>query len=221
MERFAKTEWTCEEIERQVGASCHLVGPSMDVDLFMPRPRGPEWPDRPLRVGAMIRPGSLYRAPKLTMQIFERLSRKYGPRVELMLFGTEVDDPNFGALPHDFPWNLAGIIGPHKVANFLNDLDIFVDFSSHQAMGLTAMEAMACGVAVIVPTVGGAATFARHEDNCLMVDTASAENCWQTLVRLLDDHDLRGQLQRQALREMPQYFPECPALEILKTLFGS
>jgi glycosyltransferase involved in cell wall biosynthesis len=168
----------------------------------------------------MIRPGSLYRAPKLTMQILERLHRKYGPRVELMLFGTEVDDPNFGALPHDFPWNLAGIIGPHKVANFLNGLDVFVDYSSHQAMGLTAMEAMACGVAVIVPTIGGAATFARHEENSLMVDTANPEACWQALVRLLDEHDLRGRLQKQALREMPQYFPERPALKILEILFG-
>jgi glycosyltransferase involved in cell wall biosynthesis len=190
------------------------------VDLFMPRPRDQEWPDRPLRIGAMIRPGSRYRAPRLTMQIFERLSRKYGPRVEFMIFGTEVDDPNFGELPHDFPWNLAGIIGPLEVANFLNELDVFVDFSSHQAMGLTAMEAMACGVAVIVPRVGGAAAFARHDENCLMVDTSNPEACWQALIRLLEAHDLRTRLQKEALRDMPQYFPERPALEILKLLFG-
>ena len=218
--RFAKTEWTQRKIEAETGAICHLVGPSMNVDLFVPRPRLDEWPDRPLRVGAMIRPDSFYRAPKLTMEIFARLSRRYGSRVEIMLFGTEVDDPNFAPLPQDFPWNLAGIIGPNKVANFLNELDIFVDFSSHQAMGLTAMEAMSCGVAVIVPYEGGTTTFSHHEQNCLMVDTTNQEDCWQALARLLDDHNLRTKLQRQALQDMPQYFPEGPALKILNNLFG-
>jgi len=137
-----------------------------------------------------------------------------------MLFGTEVDDPAFGELPHNFSWNLAGVIGPHKVANFLNELDIFVDYSSHQAMGLTAMEAMACGVAAIVPIEGGAATFARHEDNCLLVDTSSPEDCWQALVRLVDDQHLRANIQKNAMHDMPRYFPERPALEILKVIFG-
>lgn len=219
--RFAKTEWTCEQIRSQIGVSCQLVGPSFDVDLFMPRPREKEWPERPLRVGAMIRPGSLYRAPRLTMEILERLNRRYGPKVEIMLFGTEVDNPGFAELPHHFPWKLAGVIGPRKVASLLNELDIFVDFSSHQAMGMTAMEAMACGVAVIAPQEGGAATFARHQENCLLVDTTDDRACWEALVRLFEDYDLRARLQREALREMPQYFPERPALEILKALFGS
>jgi len=220
MVRFVKTPWTQQKIETKTGGSCHLAGPSMDVDLFVPRPRETEWPDRPLRVGAMIRPASLYRAPELTMGIFERLSRQYGHKVEIRLFGCVLDDPNFARLPQDFPWLMAGILGPQKVSNFLNELDVFVDYSSHQAMGLTAMEAMSCGVAVIVPKEGGAASFARHEENCLMVDTMDRGDCWQALVRLIDDHQLRTKLQKQAIRDMPQYYPEGPALKILKALFG-
>ncbi|MFN2302652.1 MAG: glycosyltransferase family 4 protein, partial [Anaerolineales bacterium] len=217
---FAKTEWTRKKIETETNASCQLVGPSMDVDLFVPRPHSVEWPDRPLRVGAMIRPASLYRAPKLTMEVLERISRQYGPRVEILLFGTEKDDPNFAQLSQNFPWNLAGILGPNKVANFLNELDIFVDFSSHQAMGLTAMEAMACGVAVIVPREGGTSTFSQHEKNCLMVDTSNQNDCLQSLKMLIDDHNLRAKLQKQAIQDMPQYFPERAALKILSCLFN-
>jgi glycosyltransferase involved in cell wall biosynthesis len=123
-------------------------------------------------------------------------------------------------LPHQFPWQMAGILGPQQVANFLNELDIFVDFSSHQAMGLTAMEAMACGLAVLVPQEGGANAFARHEENCLMVDTSNRDQCWTALQRLLNDHSLRAKLQENALRDMPQYYPEGPALKILRILFG-
>ena len=221
MVRFSKTEWTRQQVEAQIGVPCQVIGPSMDVDLFRPRPRKSEWPHRPLRVGAMIRPASLHRAPQLTLRILRRLAKKYGARVEIVLFGTPVLSPASGNdLPIDFPWQLAGILSPAQVANYMNGLDIFVDFSSHQAMGLTAMEAMACGVASILPQAGGASAFARHEENCLMVDTADPEACWEGLVRLVDDHDLRTRLQLAGLRDMPQYFPERPAFEILKQLFG-
>lgn len=219
---FTKTEWTRQELARQIGVESQVVGPSLDIDLFLPRPRsGPEWPDRPLRVGAMIRPASTYRAAPLTMEILQRLSLRYGPAVEIRLFGTDLSDPGFTRLPQRFAWSLAGILNPWQVTRFHNELDLFVDFSSHQAMGLTAMEGMACGAAVIVPANGGATSFARHEHNSLVIDTTNTEACWAALLRLVDDHNLRRRLQRQALLDIPQYFPERPAYNILEVLFGA
>jgi len=71
----------------------------------------------------------------------------------------------------------------------MNELDIFVDFSSRQAIGLSAMEAMVCGAAVIVPLNGGATTFAINEKNSLLVNTSSSDECYNSLIRLLEDHD--------------------------------
>jgi glycosyltransferase involved in cell wall biosynthesis len=101
----------------------------------------------------------------------------------------------------------------------MNELDIFVDFSSHQAMGLSAMEAMACGAAVIVPTQGGATTFARNDKNSIVIDTTSREQCWQSLVRLIEDETFRSKLQRNAINDICAFYPEKPAFNILKALF--
>lgn len=38
-------------------------------------------------------------------------------------------------------------------------------------MGLTAMEAMASGCAVVLPKYGGTGDFAKNESNCLVIDT--------------------------------------------------
>lgn len=167
----------------------------------------------------MIRPEAPYREPKRTMELLQRISERYRQDVAPVLFGTTLDDPGFAALPRNFPWKLAGVLHQRQVARLMNEVDVFVDFSSHQAMGLTAMEAMGCGVAVIVPQLGGAASFARHGENCLIVDTLSVEACWQALRSLIEDHTLRIKLQRNALIDTCDHFPERPAYKILGALF--
>ena len=218
--RFTKTEWSRREVRNNAGANSTVVGASVNTDIFRPRPRmDVDWPNRPLKIAAMIRPCSVYRASKLTMELLRQASERYRQDVEFVLFGTTLDDPGFAALPRNFPWKLAGVLNQKQVARLMNEVDIFVDFSSHQAMGLTAMEAMACGVAVIVPQRGGADCFARHEENSLIVDTLSREACWQTLQRLIEDDTLRAKLQRNALVDACDYYPERPAFNILSALF--
>jgi glycosyltransferase involved in cell wall biosynthesis len=219
--RFTKTEWNRRELETLVGVDSVVVGPSFDVDLFRPRPRpGPEPPERPLRVSAMIRPETPYRAPKLTMEVLRDTARKHGSAVEVVLFGAEPDDLAFRELPRDFPWRSAGVLDPRRVARLMSDVDVFVDFSSHQAMGLTALEAMACGAAVIVSGHGGAWTYARDQENCLVVDASSADACRAALDRLVEDAELRKRLGRSAIDDVCGFYPEGPALRILEALFG-
>jgi glycosyltransferase involved in cell wall biosynthesis len=221
LRRMTKTEWTRREVHNQIGVKSQVVGPSFDIDLFRPRPRkDPDWPDRPLRIAAMVRTSSAYRAPRETMETLKLASRHFGGRIEIVLFGSQLEDPDFLDLPRDFAWSLAGMLDQRKMATLLNEVDIFVDFSTYQAMGMTALEAMACGVAVIVPTRGGIAEFAKDQVNSLMIDTSSAKVRWDTLKRLIEDHDLRRSLQQNAMRDACQYFPEGPAFRILCTMFG-
>ena len=167
----------------------------------------------------MIRPESPYREPLKTMQLLRKISQKYKGEVEILLFGTPIEDPDFLKFPQDFPWKLFGILAPDQVANLFSQSDIFVDYSTHQAMGLAAMEAMACGCAVIVPQHGGASSYAVHEQNSLIVDTASLENVYLALQRLIDDEKLRNTLQHNAVHDICTYFPEHAALNMLRTLF--
>ncbi|GKS69081.1 hypothetical protein W03_10850 [Nitrosomonas sp. PY1] len=215
-----KTNWNRQKVSEETKVDCTVLGPSIDIDLFRPRLRkDPSWPERPLRIAAMIRSSSPRRGPYLTMKVLKIIEQKYGKQIEIFLFGEESDTPGFLALPRDFAWNNLGKQTPEQVALLLNEVDIFVDFSDYQAMGLTAMEAMACGVAVILPENGGASSFASHEKNALLVDTKDPSACCHALDRLVSDNELRIQLQRQALSDITHYFPEVPAFKLLEALF--
>ncbi|MBI3957876.1 MAG: glycosyltransferase [Chloroflexi bacterium] len=221
MRLFTKTEWNRQEVLAKTGADCTVVGPSIDIDSFRPRPLGEESPDRPLRVSALVRPNTYRRAPELTMRLLRRLSHRYANRVQIAIFGVEPNDPHFAPLPKDFDWQLAGVIDSPKVEAIMAQTDIFVDFSEYQAMGLTALEAMACGAAVIVPRKGGAVSFARHEENALIVDTSSEDACWESLVQIVEQRDLRHRLRRGAIHSVCAFPLERAALNILNALFDS
>lgn len=217
---FTKTEWNRNEVMEQTGANCRIIGPSADIWLFRPRPKNhPSWPARPIRICAMIRPNSPRRAPRLTMEVLGECVRLFGEAVEIVLFGVPEDDPEFLALPSDFPYSHMGLQRPEQLAALFNEIDIFVDFSDFQAMGLTAMEAMACGVAAIVPKRGGAQSYARDNENCLVVDTENRDACITALSRLVKNDHLRLSLQRQAIMDMGRFSPEKAAFNMMQALF--
>jgi glycosyltransferase involved in cell wall biosynthesis len=219
LRRFTKTVWNRDEVYRHTGAQSAVVGPSVDIDRF--RPHSPGSGAKPIRITAMIRPNSPRRAPRLTMEVLQRLWKVYGERVEITLFGVSPHDPGFVELPQRFAWRLAGVVDNNRVAALMSQTDIFVDFSTYQAMGLTALEAMASGATVIVPAKGGSGSFARSEVNALIVDTSSEHACWQALVCLVEDQNLRTRLRENAIRDAVTFYPAKSAFQILSLLFSA
>jgi GT2 family glycosyltransferase len=220
--RFTKTSWNRLQVETRAKVSCAEIGVSMDVDTFTPRPRPkPEWPGRPLRIAAMIRPESPIRGADLTMAVLEAAWREHGRRIEPWLFGSEPDNKGFMRISREFPWRNAGVIDGLRVAALLNQVDVFVDFSTYQAMGLTALEAMASGVAVVAPVEGGPSEFIRHGENGILTDTSTVDHCLGALNRLIRDDASRMAIQNQAIRDAAHFYPERAAFRMLEVLFGS
>jgi glycosyltransferase involved in cell wall biosynthesis len=153
------------------------------------------------------------------MTVLREMSLRHRDNIDIILFGGDREDPAFGALPQDFVWRHAGILTRNQLAMLLNEVDIFVDLSGWQAMGLTALQAMASGAAVLVPREGGVSAYARHEANALVVDTSSFSDCVETVNRLILDEALRTRLQGQAISDACLYYPEGPAYRLLEALF--
>jgi len=218
MRLFTKTAWNQYEVEQQIKRPCKIIGASYDNDRFMPRLLRSEASGR-LKIAAMIRPSSYRRGALQTMRVLQAIEKAYAAQVEIVLFGCAEDDPLFVKLPRDFTYQQLGILTTSQIAELFNEVDIFVDFSQFQAMGLTAMEAMACGVAVIVPQCGGTDSFAQHQRNAWVVDTLSYRACYESLAELVNNHTLRVSLMTQACQDMPHYYPEKSAAEMLKIVF--
>lgn len=217
--RFTKTQWNQQEIKYQTNQDCALIGASLDIDQFVPRSHRLNVNEK-LYVTAMVRPSSLRRSPKRTMLILKEIQQKYDDKVEIVIFGARNEDPRFLALPRDFKFTNLELLNSQQISHLLGKTDIFVDFSSFQAMGLTAMEAMACGAAVIVPQFGGAHSFAVHQKNALVIDTNDFECCVDALERLIINTPLRHSLMHQATRDISRFYPERAAYQLVEQLWG-
>jgi GT2 family glycosyltransferase len=221
MRHVTKTEWNRRIVLEQTGHASTVIGPSVDVDGCRPRPRRDgDWPFRPLRIAAMIRPSSPRRQPGLTLEVLAACRRRTQEAIEIVVFGCSTE--SLRALPpaEDLELRNAGVLNrASDVAALLNEVDIFMDCSAYQAMGLTALEAMASGVAVIVPGTGGALSFARPDENALVAGTSTAAAYIDGLTRLMGDAALRARLAERAIDDAAAFYPERAAHAFLAALF--
>ncbi len=219
--RLTKTRWTQAVLKDQLNLDSVAIGLSVDSDLFRPTPY-PEkvQPSRPLRVTAMIVPDTSTKSAELTLRILCQCKQKYGEKIEVLTFGCEKNDPIWQTVPTNIRIKNLGIISKAETADIFNQADILADFSLFQPMGgCPALEAMASGVAVIVPAEGGINDFARNEGNTLLVDSQDENDCLNAVERLIGDRNLREKIQRQAITDVAAYSPVKCSYKILNCLF--
>jgi len=217
-----KSEWNRKVVERETKAKATIIGKSVDIDLFRPRKM---FPNKSCTViSAMIRPHSPRRSPELTLNILNEIAARYGDRVSIYVFGS---DPNQSDLDKTF-WDSnyknpkiknLGKLGKRNMASLLSITDIFADFSLFQAMGLTAMEAMACGCCVVAPRNGGCVEFINDNENGFLVDTNDKDDCTSTLCRIIDDYELLCKISYRAIRDICAFYPEKCVYNFLEACF--
>ena len=218
---FTKTNWNANVIEKRGFPRPTVIGASVDLSRFRPKGRDLN-PHRPTRLAAMLRfeSGSVVdrRAPDRTMRVLNRLAAAYGSSVELIVFGSDLSHDRKSGL-HDAVIDL-GQLRPTEVASLMRNIDVFLDFSLWQAMGLSAMEAMASGCTVVVPRNGGTVDFCADGHNGLIVDSEDDDACFAAASRLIDDPVFLAKLKKNATQDICQFSQKRSARRILELFFG-
>ena len=214
---FTKTNWNQQTLHNKLELMASVIGPSLDIDRFHPAPiiRSA---GGAIKILAMVRPGTPRRAPEATMRVLERLAQHFGDRIQITIFGVDPGSLELSTDSDNFVYGNLGEINARGVAAALAAADVFVDCSVFQAMGLTAMEAMASGVAVVGPVNGGLQEIIVDGHNGILVDTNHEENIVDAVSRLITDNELRARIQRNAL-EVLRYSPVVSSCKILDCLF--
>lgn len=195
---FAKTAWLCDLIGRLHGVHVIKVEPSLDHELYRGRPRS-HTHDAVVRVLGMVRPRTTRRQPLGTLRLLDRIQTELAPDVETRAFGCERGELRRFAPQHGRRVENLGSLTRANVARVLAGADVFLDFSSYQAFGRTALEAMACGCVPVVPRLGGPSEYAVHGENALVVDTTSEDAATAAVADLVADRERLGRMQAQAI----------------------
>ena len=219
MINITKTNWNKEIIKKNIGVKCKTIGPSVDIDLFRPRERM-ERIDESIYIGAMIRPSTPRRNPQFTLEVLKDLKRKYNNKIKIITFGCSEEEFLSICENLDNIYYHIGVLKRSELPYLFNELDIFVDLSSYQAMGLTALEAMASGCTVVAPINGGCNEFIEDGKNGIVVDTTSYKNCFDAIDKIIINEALRKQLSSQSIFDACKFAPEIAGFNTLSAIFG-
>lgn len=102
-------------------------------------------------------------------------------------------------------------LGPQEeksVARWLGKADLYVSPSFREAFGMTIVEALSCGTAVVATDVGGVSDVVTHGKNGLLVPPNNAFVLAQSIQLLLDNAALRNRLGRNGRKSVLWHFSQ-------------
>ncbi|RLT22158.1 MAG: glycosyltransferase, partial [Chloroflexi bacterium] len=95
--------------------------------------------------------------------------------------------------------HFTGVLQGEELIDAYNAADIFVFPSQSETFGLAPVEAMACGLPVVAPFVGGLQETLRHGENSLVYDPNQPDALVNAVMRLRDTPELRQTIAQQAI----------------------
>lgn len=118
--------------------------------------------------------------------------------------------------------NIKIISRQENVADFYNSASVVLNLSDKrlfiETFGLTVLEAMSCGLPVIVPTVGGIAELVEDGYNGFKTDVDDFDAIVEQIKVLLSDKELYTRLSTNSLNFSKNYRAEAMLDKIMLTL---
>ncbi len=164
-----------------------IVTPGIDTDVF--HPWGRSRPGPRLAVCSLGRSSAL-KGLDVLLESFHLLPQDIRRRTAWHLIAYDRDLGR--RLPPEF--SLSRPCGDRPLADILRRSDIFLSTSLWEGFGLPALEAMACGCAVITSRNGGCQEYAQDGVNCLTYPPHHPQALAQCLQRLVVEPQLRRRL---------------------------
>jgi len=115
------------------------------------------------------------------------LRERYGERLCVTAFGTNRMD-----LPEWINW--LQYPSQPELRKFYNQQSVFLLPSHYEGWGLPAVEAMACGAALVTADNGGSRDYAFHEDTALVAPIKRPDLLAEGVARLFEDNSFRIKL---------------------------
>jgi GT2 family glycosyltransferase/glycosyltransferase involved in cell wall biosynthesis len=203
---IAKTNWICRMVEKLHGVRVNKIAPSIEHKIY--NVEGREGDNRVASVGlcitAMIRPKTPRRGAQATIDVLAAVKRAF-PDCRIEVFGC--GDPDLASLsvPEDLQFKNHGVLVREDVAALLKRSDLFIDMSTYQAFGRTAVEAMACGSVAAIPVEGGGGEYSVGGLAALSIPIDDTDTSAQRIVDLLNDREAYELMRRRGYQSAVQF----------------
>jgi glycosyltransferase involved in cell wall biosynthesis/GT2 family glycosyltransferase len=158
------------------------------------------------RIAAVLR-GTVDKGQPFLLETIHRLTPQQARFELVLLTRDEVDLPAGWAGQcevHRLPLRRA------ELAEILKRTDVLADASLHEGFGLTPLEALACGCAVVVSDSGGVREYVRDGENGYIVaEVNRPERFVERIEHLLDHPEVLESLQGRAAGSVERFSQQC------------
>ena len=125
---------------------------------------------------------------KYAYEAILQLKKRY-PDLKVKMFGTS--KPSF-EIPQWINFTLNA--SQEQTVDIYNNVAIFLCATVCEGYGLTGLEAMACGAALVSTEYDGVKEYAINEKNALLSPVADVSSLVNNVIRLMDNSDLRNRI---------------------------
>lgn len=180
-------------VAERVGFDCEpaVIRCGVDQEVFYPSPQPPH---EKLRVGVIGRYAERKGLP-VFLRCWDTLN-DLNEKMEVVIWRSGAPDGS-GLSEGE---SLHSRYDDRTLAEFYRSLDVFVFPSLYEGFGLPPLEAMACGVPVVLTDSGGVREFAVDGENCLMVPPGDAGALAGAIRRVAESPRLRESLSSGGLQ---------------------
>ncbi|HJX50846.1 MAG TPA: glycosyltransferase family 4 protein, partial [Candidatus Nanoarchaeia archaeon] len=190
------------------------------VDLEVFKPEGNSQDKKILYVGRFSPEKGIDLVPKIIRKVLEvNKEVKFqiiAPNAEGMAASTVRHKNEFEQLLVEFPGRFLWIqepVGREELAKLYNECCIFIQPSRYEAFGLTTMEAMACGKAVITSNKGALPEVVENAGKSIPLNSGLFA---KEILSLLDDYRLRERYGRRGIEKSKQFSWQSVAERVLE-----
>ena len=113
-----------------------------------------------------------------------------------------------------------GYVNVDDIHEYVKSSDIFVLPSESEALPVSLIEAMACGLAVITTQVGGIKDFIRHNENGLLVNVGSFKQLYNFIETLIEDDTLAIKIGQNAILTVKEKYSKASVAQSYINLFS-
>jgi glycosyltransferase involved in cell wall biosynthesis len=169
----------------------HIINPGIDPDIFRPLEYSKK---QEFLAGVFLKHGRQVAAQNLRETI--NLLREDIPDLRLRIFSKDKIDSNSFSCKTE-------IISPatdSELVEKLNECSLLIGASRDEGFYLPGLEAMACGIPVVMTDSGGCADYAENEFNCILIDQDKPQRIAEGVQKILSENVLRENIIKNGLK---------------------
>jgi len=190
------SSWLKDLVEKYANEKAFLIKNPIDLSLYREIKKIEERPKH--TIGLLYHAGE-HKGLKYSLKALQKLKKRY-PDLTVQMFGASPKPAN---LPEWIVYTERASF--EKTVEIYNSVSVFICSSIEEGFGLTGMEAMACGAALVSSEYRGVKEYAVNGFNALLSPIKDVDSLVQNVVLLFENEDIRIKLAKNGIVSLKEF----------------